>query len=258
VRTASLSVPRAFVYPFIPTAPVQPLTLPLPDAPKPQTQTTAPSPASATPLTPTNRPATTVQNTSPARPPKTPPTRTPAKPPTRSLALPPKTTPPPTVKKQPETVVRTSPILRQPQVTLVAQPTFSDKIIFEGTALPYADVLVYIHSDQAVQYRVQTDANGRWSVEHIQDNLELTPGEHTVYALAVDPASGLQTNPSIIKHFTIIPNKLTLALGFFEQKSLIAALLFIEGGLFITLYVVFKAHPNKKKKIKKYSRRKKD
>ncbi len=251
---AVVGVPGA----FIPAAPIQPLTLPLPDAPKAQVQTTAPSPAPATPLTPTNgRPAATVPNTTTARPPKNPPARTPARQPARSLALPPKTTTTPTVKKQPAIVVRTSPFLRQPQVTLVAQHTFSDKIIFEGTALPYADVLVYIHSDQAVQYKVQADANGRWSVEHTQDNLELTPGEHTVYALAVDPASGLQTNPSIIKHFTIIPNRLTIALGFFEQKSLIAALLFIEGGLFITLYVVFKAHPRKKEKIKMNSRRKK-
>ncbi|KKR48707.1 MAG: hypothetical protein UT86_C0003G0036 [Candidatus Magasanikbacteria bacterium GW2011_GWC2_40_17] len=81
--------------------------------------------------------------------------------------------------------------------------TQSNLITFAGTALPNQDVLIYIHSDQALVYRTHTDNAGLWSFSHDQNVAELTPGEHSVYAVAVDTDAKVKSRPSAVAFFTI-------------------------------------------------------
>ncbi|MCX6778671.1 MAG: Ig-like domain-containing protein, partial [Candidatus Magasanikbacteria bacterium] len=76
-------------------------------------------------------------------------------------------------------------------------------IAFAGTALPNQDVLVYIHSDQALIYRTRANNVGAWSFAHDQNVTELTPGEHSIYAVAVDTNAQVKSRPSAVSFFTV-------------------------------------------------------
>lgn len=95
-----------------------------------------------------------------------------------------------------------------PTVTAAsAQPAVSGDIMtFSGTSIPNMDVVVYIHSDQALIYRAHADSNGVWTINHSQAVTELTPGEHTIYAVAVDSEANVKSRPSAISSFTVKRN----------------------------------------------------
>jgi hypothetical protein len=86
--------------------------------------------------------------------------------------------------------------------TAVASETFR----FSGTALPNKDVIVYIHSQQAVIYKTRTDASGVWNIDHSQNIIELEPGEHTIFAVMVDPTAKVKSRPSGVSTFTVEKN----------------------------------------------------
>lgn len=90
-----------------------------------------------------------------------------------------------------------------PKITDVNLASVNDTFAFSGTALPNQDVIVYVHSDQALVYRAKANSQGVWTVNHSQDILELTPGEHSVYAVAVDSAAKIKSRPSDVALFTV-------------------------------------------------------
>lgn len=90
-----------------------------------------------------------------------------------------------------------------PQVTNVNTISANDVFTFTGKALPNQEVLVYVHSDQALIYRTKADASGVWQVNHSQTELELAPGQHTIYAVAVDSSAKIKSKPSLVSTFTV-------------------------------------------------------
>ena len=74
----------------------------------------------------------------------------------------------------------------------------NDVFTFSGNALPNQDVVVYVHSDQAVIYRAHTNDQGIWKVEHSQNDIELAPGDHTIYAVGVDTQAKIKSRPSAV------------------------------------------------------------
>ena len=105
------------------------------------------------------------------------------------------------------------PSLPPPQVvtastaTTTAPGLFTNDIIdFSGTALPNEDVIIYIHSEQAVIYRAKADSAGKWTFKHSQNEIELTPGVHTIYAVGLDPVAKVKTRPSLVKTFVVEKN----------------------------------------------------
>jgi len=84
--------------------------------------------------------------------------------------------------------------------------TPEDLLRFSGNAIPNQDVMIYIHSDQALIYRVKADRVGAWTLDHSQTALELTPGEHTIYAVSVNPDAQVKSQPSAIHRFTVARN----------------------------------------------------
>lgn len=98
------------------------------------------------------------------------------------------------------------PAIPAPQVSNVNAVAANGIFTFTGKALPNQDVLVYIHSDQALIYRAKADASGIWKFDHSQAELELTPGQHTIYAVAVDPAAKVKSLPSPVSAFMVEKN----------------------------------------------------
>lgn len=90
-----------------------------------------------------------------------------------------------------------------PTVAGATATAANDVFTFTGTALPNQDVIVYVHSDQALIYRTKTDANGIWRINHSQAEVELAPGEHTIFAVAVDPNAKVKSQPSLVSTFTV-------------------------------------------------------
>ncbi|MFZ2310769.1 MAG: hypothetical protein WAW11_04485 [Patescibacteria group bacterium] len=81
-----------------------------------------------------------------------------------------------------------------------------DIISFTGTSLPNFDIVAYIHSNQALIYQTRTDENGNWRINHSQTSSELAPGEHTIYAVALDTNAKVKSRPSAVSSFTVERN----------------------------------------------------
>ena len=81
-----------------------------------------------------------------------------------------------------------------------------DVLNFTGTSMPNSDVVVYIHSNQALIYQTRTDQAGNWEINHSQVVSELAPGEHTIYAVALDANSKVKSQPSVVNSFTVQKN----------------------------------------------------
>lgn len=77
---------------------------------------------------------------------------------------------------------------------------------FGGIAEPNQNVVVYIHSDQAIIYNTKADSKGIWTVNHSQNNIELTPGVHTIYSVGLDQNARVKSLPSTISQFTVTKN----------------------------------------------------
>jgi hypothetical protein len=90
-----------------------------------------------------------------------------------------------------------------PEVTSVTAASRNDFFTFTGKALPNQEVLVFIHSDQALIYRAKADVNGIWQINHSQTEVELTPGEHAIYTVAVDSSAKVKSQPSPVVMFTV-------------------------------------------------------
>ena len=100
-----------------------------------------------------------------------------------------------------------------------------DILSFTGTALPDSDVVVYIHSDQALIYQTRTDAQGVWQINHSQATAELMPGEHTIYAVLVDPTAKVKSQPSAVSTFTVKRNFWVMAYRYLNWQTTTATLL---------------------------------
>ena len=96
-----------------------------------------------------------------------------------------------------------SSVLQRPQVIEVKGIDAGNNIKFVGTGVANSEVIVFIHSEQVVAYRVQVDENGGWSLNHSQDNAELAEGGHEVYALTLDAKSQAKSKISDIKKFQV-------------------------------------------------------
>jgi len=95
------------------------------------------------------------------------------------------------------------PSLERPEVTNLETRVENDTFSFSGVALPNQDVIVYINSERTLVYRTVSDENGIWNVNHSQDNVELQPGEHTVFAVSVDKKAKVKTAPGAMSMFTV-------------------------------------------------------
>lgn len=93
-----------------------------------------------------------------------------------------------------------------PKVTTVLSGASNNIIKFSGTALPGEEVIVYIHSDQAVIYKTKAGDNGVWSINHSQEIVELAAGEHSVFAVAIDTEAKVKSRPSLVGIFTVKKN----------------------------------------------------
>lgn len=86
---------------------------------------------------------------------------------------------------------------------LATAPERPNLIAFAGTALPNQEVLVYLHSHEALIYRTRADNTGLWTFAHDQNVIELSPGEHSIYAVAVDTDAKVKSRPSTLAFFTV-------------------------------------------------------
>jgi len=106
-----------------------------------------------------------------------------------------------------------------PQIASVNTDSNNNVFNFSGTALPGQEVIIYIHSDQAIVYRVKADNNGNWLVNHSQDILELSPGEHSIYAVAVDTGARVKSQPSLVSTFTVSRNWIATILSYLNLRT---------------------------------------
>jgi hypothetical protein len=126
-----------------------------------------------------------------------------------------------------------------------AKPTVTGDILsFTGSSLPNFDVVVYIHSDQALVYRTRTDANGNWRVDHSQAVSELTPGQHTIYAVALDTNAKVKSRPSAVSSFTVERSFWVMVFNLLNWKTTAVTLIF----LMLTIYWLYWVRNSKSKK----------
>jgi hypothetical protein len=118
--------------------------------------------------------------------------------------------------------------------------TNADLFTFSGKALPKQDVLVYIHSDQALIYRTKANDKGIWAMSHSQADVQLTPGQHSVYAVAIDPTAKVKSKPSAVSTFTVEKNFWASLFANLNLKTTVVSLAIILLAMF-WLYRIKKA-----------------
>ncbi|MCX6715385.1 MAG: hypothetical protein NTX72_06275 [Candidatus Uhrbacteria bacterium] len=74
---------------------------------------------------------------------------------------------------------------------------------FSGTTIPNARVAVYLHSTQALVYQTTSDVKGVWTLDHSQQRAELAEGDHSIYAVTIDPNANVKSHASPIRMFTV-------------------------------------------------------
>ena len=105
-----------------------------------------------------------------------------------------------------------------------------DNIIsFTGTALPNKDVVIYVHSDEALVYRTRSDDQGVWFINHSQDIVELSPGEHSIFAVTVDLDAKVKSRPSELKLFDIEKSFWITLYNLLNLQTTILALIIIAS-----------------------------
>lgn len=116
-----------------------------------------------------------------------------------------------------------------------------DILSFTGTSLPDFDVVVYIHSDQALVYRARADADGNWRINHSQAVSELAPGDHTIYAVALDTDAKIKSRPSAVSSFTVERSFWVMAFNLLNWQTTAISLAFL-------ILVIFWLHRLRNKK----------
>ncbi|MDO8668758.1 MAG: Ig-like domain-containing protein [Candidatus Buchananbacteria bacterium] len=135
------------------------------------------------------------------------------------------------------------PGIQVPEVVQTAAVATENNILaFSGKSLPNKDVVVYIHSAQALIYQTRTDKNGNWTINHSQDIIELTPGQHSIFAVTVDPVAKVKSFPSEVKLFEVKRNFFALLFNLLNIQT--TALV-----LGITLVVIFWLYRIRKKNL---------
>lgn len=122
-----------------------------------------------------------------------------------------------------------------PLVASIAASTANDVFTFTGTTLPDQDVVVYLHSTQAIMYRTHSDNEGVWRVDHSQDTLELAPGEHTVFAVLVDPVANIKSLPGQVSVFTVNTNFWVMIFNYLNLQTTLITI-FVLLIVFFWLY----------------------
>ncbi|MFA6594378.1 MAG: hypothetical protein WCT16_03950 [Candidatus Buchananbacteria bacterium] len=119
-----------------------------------------------------------------------------------------------------------------PQITKVQTAAIDDILSFSGTSLPNQDIIVYIHSDQALIYRTHTDNQGNWRIDHSQNITELAPGEHTIFAVALDSAAQVKSRPSPVSTFTIKRNLGVMFYRYLNWQTTVVTLIILVATVF--------------------------
>lgn len=120
-----------------------------------------------------------------------------------------------------------------PTVSKTSVPVVDNNMIqFSGKSLPNKEVVVYIHSDQALIYQTRSDKDGNWTINHSQDVIELTPGQHSIYAVTVDPIAKVKSLPSEVQLFEIQTNFLAVLYNLLNIQTTAATLVMTLVAIF--------------------------
>ena len=133
-------------------------------------------------------------------------------------------------------VSKESPLLAVPKVTSIDRGTVGDTITFAGKTIPNTDVVLFIHSDQVVLYKTHADADGSWSFVHSQKDIELAPGEHTLFAVTYDKDGKIKSKPSALKTFVVVENSWTRFLSYFDLPTTILTIISLFAALAYLIY----------------------
>jgi hypothetical protein len=134
-------------------------------------------------------------------------------------------------------------VLQRPQVIEVKGTDAGNNIKFVGTGVANSEVVVFIHSEQVIAYRVNVDANGDWMLSHSQDNAELAEGDHEVYALTLDAKSQSKSRISDIKKFQVKTSPIAVFLSYFDLPTTLLTIFVLLMG--IVVFIIWR-----KKQIK--------
>ncbi|MFA6228503.1 MAG: Ig-like domain-containing protein [Patescibacteria group bacterium] len=119
-----------------------------------------------------------------------------------------------------------------PQVTNVQTVVTGDTLSFSGVSLPNRDVIIYIHSDQALIYRTRADSQGNWRIDHSQDITELAPGQHTVFAVTLDSTAQVKSRPSPVSTFTVKRNFWVMIYRYLNWQTTVITLIVLVAVIF--------------------------
>ncbi len=141
-----------------------------------------------------------------------------------------------------------SQILQKPQIIEVKGTDTGNNIRVTGKGIPNSEVVVFIHSEQVLIYRVKVNENGDWALSHSQNFVELAEGDHEVYAITLDAKSQVKSSISEIKQFQVKVNRLAVILSYFDLPTTLLTIFVLLIG--IVVFCIWRIRRGKAKKTK--------
>ncbi len=129
-----------------------------------------------------------------------------------------------------------SPLLQIPQVTEVLGTDIANNIIVKGRGIPNSNIVVFIHSEQAVIYSARVDSEGNWEVKHSQNDVELAEGGHTVYALTLDAGSKTKSQPGDVFAFSVERNNIAAFLLYFDFTTTVITIALLLTAIAVVVF----------------------
>ena len=124
------------------------------------------------------------------------------------------------------------PGIQLPEVSQTAVTVDNNILKFGGKSLPNKDVVVYIHSTQALIYQTKSDKDGNWTINHSQDIIELSPGQHSIFAVTVDPVAKVKSLPSEVKLFEVKRNLIAVIFNLLNIQTTLFTLFVVAIAIF--------------------------
>ena len=128
-----------------------------------------------------------------------------------------------------------SSVLPTPQIAKITSVSLGNDITIAGTGIPNSRVVTFIRSERAVAYQTTVNEDGNWSINHSQTDIELTDGDHEVYALTLDTDSQIKSQSSEVKTFSVKKNRLAVLFSYFDLTTTLLTVLLALIGIAVLL-----------------------
>lgn len=110
--------------------------------------------------------------------------------------------------------------------------------VFSGIGQPGMEVVLLLSEKQSVIYSAIVDKNGNWQIEHLQSNIKLAEGNHSILVFNFDKKSGARSEVSDEKFFKVTHTLLDVITKNIDVLANWSLVVIIALGILLTFLTI--------------------